>query len=171
MRKPPQEMTLAQRLAQPFLPKAIMQGWRKWSFYKELRRQGLSYRMIEYSRDWDYWKKVLEESQRMRYTRRDAVISEERYVPNYWRKKGGYQTVFRVDVFDRRTNQEKRIYVTVAHEHYEWGKLVPDREQVFTRAELEGRVYDLLEYRVQAGEIEIRGLTPVMGWKNVSVLE
>ncbi|MHC1623621.1 MAG: hypothetical protein ACXQTR_03415 [Candidatus Methanospirareceae archaeon] len=171
MRKPVEEMTIAQRLAQPFILKAIQQGYRKWTFYRELREKGLSYRMIEYSQDWDYWKRVLEESQRMRYTRRDVKISEERYVPNYWRKKGGYQTVFRVDIFDRRSQTEKRIYVTVAHEHYERGELVPDREQVYTRAELEAKVYQSIQYRVQRGEWEVRGITPVMGWKNLNVLK
>lgn len=170
MRKPPEEMSIAQRLAQPFVLRGILEGYKKWSFYHELKEKGLSYRMIEFSRDWDYWKRVVEESQRMRYTPRDKTISEERYIENFWRKKGGYQTVFRVDVFVRLEGIEKRIYVTVAHEHYEGGSLVPDKEQVYTRAELEARVYEELEYRIQTGEIEVRGMVPVLGWKNVSVL-
>jgi len=163
-------MSMAQRLAQPFVVKAITEGWRKWTFYRTLKEEHLSYRMIEYSQDWDYWKKVIEESNRMRYTRRDMTISEERYVPNYWRKKGGYQTVFRVDVFDIQQQMQKRVYVTVAHEHYEHGQLVADREQIYTRAELEEKALSKLQYRIQAGEIEVRGIVPVLGWKNISVL-
>jgi len=171
MRKPPDQMSMAQRLAQPFVAKGVTTGIRKWTFYRTLKEQGLSYRMIEYSQDWDYWKNVIEQSNRMRYTRRDMTISEERYVPNYWRKKGGYQTVFQVNVFDREKQQEKRVYVTVAHEHYEFGELVPDREQVYTRAELEEKAINKIKYRIQAGEIEVRGIMPVMGWKNLSVLQ
>jgi len=170
MRKPLEQMSMRQRLAQPFLLRGLREGTRKWTFYRTLKEQGLSYRMIEYSQDWDYWKRVLDESQKMRYTRRDTTISEERYLPNYWRTKGGYQTVFRIDVFDKQNARDKRVYVTVVHEHYEQGQLVPDREQVYTRAELEQKAISMIDYRIQSGEYELRNVTPVMGWKNISVL-
>jgi hypothetical protein len=165
MRKPPEEMSLSQRLAQSFIISGIMKGLSGNQILKALREQGLGYRTSEFYRDYQYWRQAYEKSIRMRYTRRDSVISEDRYIETYSRVRGGYQTVFRVDVFDRSTLERKSFYVTVIHEHYENGVLVPDRGQIYTRAELEEKALQAFQYRVTAGQYEVENIVPVMGWK------
>jgi len=171
MRIPPERMSLNQRLAQPFILKGLMQGLSGRQILSSLRETGLGYRIQEFYRDLRYWRDAFEKSQRMRYTPRTARISEDRYVETWSRQRGGYQTVFRIDVFDRTMGQEKSFHITVVHEHPEAGQLVPDQEQVYTRAELEQAALQQFRYRVSAGEYEVRNIVPVFGWKVMSNLQ
>lgn len=165
MRLPPEQMTLPQRLAQSFIVKGILEGLTGADIYRMLRDEGLGYRKQEFYRDYNYWKEAIKEAEEMRYIRRDARIPAERYVESWDRRMGGYQTIVRIDAIRRDTGERERLYVTVVHEHYEEGKLVPDQEQVFTRAEIEEKALQVISYRVQRGEIEVENVVPVFGFK------
>ncbi|MHC1599650.1 MAG: hypothetical protein ACXQS5_02355 [Candidatus Methanospirareceae archaeon] len=167
MRKPAEKMSPSQRLAQSFLVKGVIEGLSGRATYRILREMGLGYNYNEFWKDWNYWHEQIQKSYRMRYVRRDARISEDLYIPNEWRTKGGYQTVFRVEGRDPVTGERKVFHVTVAHERMVAGRAEPETEQVYTRGELEERVYSMLAYRVQAGELEIERVMPVMGYKNL----
>ncbi|MEM3146416.1 MAG: hypothetical protein QXY94_02590 [Archaeoglobaceae archaeon] len=165
MRKPPEEMTFPQRLAQSFIVKGILQGLTGAEIYRLLREEGLGYRRQEFYRDYNYWKEVVRESEEMRFIRRDAKIPEERYLESWDRRLGGYQTIVRIDVLRRDTGEKDRIFVTVVHEHFEAGELVPDTHQVYTRKEIEEKALGIIQYRIQAGELEVLNVTPVLGFK------
>lgn len=168
MRKPVEEMSLQQRLAQPFVLRMAMQGMGVNEAYRALREAGLGYRRQEFIRDFHYWEKVVAESERMRYTPRDAVISPQRYIENDWRTRGIYQTVVRVDLYDPESERRWSEYFTVVHEHWEKGQLVPDTSQVYTRREIEAKVLESIGYRVQANW-RIENVVPVMGFFNRQV--
>lgn len=170
MRIPPEQMTPRQRLAQPFILRGIFEGLSGRMIYSLLRSLGVSYNYNEFWKDVNYWRNATAKSLLMRFVSRTFKIPEEFYIPNWWRERGGFQTIVRALVKDPSSGEIKKVYVTVVHEHLEKGKVVPDEKQIYTRKEIEEKALELLRGKGNTPYYEVINLTPVMGFKNLKQL-
>lgn len=170
MRKPPEEMTVRQRLAQPFILRGLFEGLSGRAIYSMLRSLGVSYNYNEFWRDVNYWRESIDKAILMRFVPRAFKIPEEFYIPNFWRERGGFQTIVRALVRDPISGTIKRVYVTVVHEHMEKGKVVPDEKQIYTRKEIEEKALELLRGKGNTPQYEVISVTPVIGFKNLKQL-
>lgn len=102
-------------------------AWAKWrEFYPR-------YELSDFTSDVELIRIVYEESEKMRYYRRDYVIGSERYMPALMSGRSRYKTVMRVTYRDPITGETMTEYGVVEH------------NRTMTRGELERMLLERME--------------------------
>jgi len=100
-----------------YLRGAVARGWSSNRIIERARELGLpTYRRSEMLRDIRILRGEAEVAERMKYVRRDAVISERLYLPSKTYLPTRYVTTVELRGFDLETGESFRKHVTLAHD-------------------------------------------------------
>ncbi len=137
-----------------FLERMFREGYSATEALETLREHGLGYRMTDFYKDWRIISGAVEKADRMKYVRRDYVISERLYTPGESRTGKRFVTTMKVKALDLITGETQDVYVKIGHD-------VP-----MIRADLEEMAKDITR---RYNQLPLEAM-PVGGIRNVRVL-
>ncbi len=140
-----------------FILRGIREGYKPTEFLELLRKQGLSYRMTDFYKDWKILSGEALRHDTMKHVPRDKVISDRLYTPAAYWAKAPYETRFYFEYVDMDTGEIRSGYTTVLH------------EAPMKRKDLEAIAEETIRIRAEnyegSSNIRIRKLYPVGGYK------
>jgi hypothetical protein len=162
-------MSATRNLAQSFILSGVQQGRSANWIQDLLQGKGLGYRRAEILKDVKWWEATWQRGQRLASSWKTEVLNPDLYMKTGWQLKTRFETVVSVHLRDRFTGEVEERNVTVTHSHEEDGVTVSDRDQRFTRAELETAAEELVAGYPLEDRFEIIGAVPVLGFANMDI--
>ena len=126
----------------------------------------LGYRRTTLLSDVRRWKEAYKQGELMKYTTMSGKLSQARYVESTWRMSSRYETLFSAKIRDPLTRKIVDRFVTITHQHDEFGQAVDDLTQTKTRGELQEQAETYFrKYNIDPKDI-VGPIMPVMGFYN-----
>ena len=140
-----------------FIWRGIEEGKTGAAIWRELKREfGTVYRLKDFYRDVRYLKEVYRMNYGLRFVRDDRIPSPERFELAFSRSRKPYCIKFRVEGFNKRTEQYEAKFVTLGYENLKkMGEMKQDVRNLF-------RVNEMKEDG--SPPFEIHKIVPIMAY-------
>ena len=156
------------RMAFEYMRSGLQRGESLTHIVNLIRDAGLGYRRKQMFSDIHDLRDSLQDSEKMRFTNKNKVISADRYIPSTRVKGAKFETIVKYKGINRKTGESLEGYMTIKGLHEYNGHMVMDIFQSYTPNDL-GNAVKLIFDKNYDIDFQAESIIPVYGFQNSDI--